>query len=217
VIEARNHLILALDVPVAGRAARIAQSVAEHVDAIKVHWPVILNRGLGGIRGLAELAPVIVDAKLSDIPNTNRMACDLIFSSGATGVICQGFAGEDSVTACVDAGGDVFVLVEMSHPGSMMFISEHSGEIALMAREAGATGIVAPGNRPENLSAYRSAIGPSMQILCPGIGAQGGKPGDAIASGADFEIVGRSIYRSKDPAGAARDIATAIAERISAP
>jgi orotidine-5'-phosphate decarboxylase len=36
-------------------------------------------------------------------------------------------------------------------------------------------------------------------ILTPGVGAQGGKPGEAVAHGADFEIVGRAIYQSSDP------------------
>ncbi len=214
-IEPKSHLILALDVMDMERAAKIAQSASGYIDAIKIHWPIILERGLRGIRGLSELAPIVVDAKLSDIPNTNRMACDMIFSAGATGVICQGFAGEDSVRACVDAGGDVFVLVEMSHPGSLAFISKHSREIAAMASQVGAAGIVAPGNRPKRLATYRKIIGPSLKILSPGIGAQGGKPGDAIANGADFEIVGRSIYRSSDPRNAARGIAEAIAERLS--
>ncbi len=212
-IDPKNHLILALDVVDFERAALIAQSVAKYVDAIKVHWPIILTRGLGGIRGLSRLAPVIADLKLSDIPYTNRVASEMVFSSGASGIICQGFVGDDSVKGCMEAGGDVFVLVEMSHPGSKRFLSGHSEEIASMARDLGVAGIVAPGNRPERLRRYRQIVGQSLKILSPGIGAQGGSPGDAVAAGADFEIVGRAIYRSADPADAAKGIAEAIAEK----
>jgi len=212
-IDPKNHLILALDVVDFERAALIAQSVAKYVDAIKVHWPIILTRGLGGIRGLSRLAPVIADLKLSDIPYTNRVASEMVFSSGASGIICQGFVGDDSVKGCMEAGGDVFVLVEMSHPGSKRFLSGHSEEIASMARDLGVAGIVAPGNRPERLRRYRQIVGQSLKILSPGIGAQGGSPGDAVAAGADFEIVGRAIYRSADPADAAKGITEAIAEK----
>ena len=212
-IEPKNHLILALDVIGIERAAKVAQATADYVDAIKIHWPVMLERGLHGVRGLAEVAPVIVDAKLSDIPSTNRVACEIIYSCGASGVICQGFAGEDSVRACVEAGGDVYVLIEMSHPGSLQFISKHSRQMALMAKKVGASGIVAPANRPEKLASYRKIAGPSMQILCPGIGVQGGNPGDAVASGADFEIVGRAICGAENPAQAAKEIAQAIARK----
>ncbi len=213
-LVADSHLILALDVPEASRAREIAESAAPFVDAVKVHWPVILNQGVKGIGDLSEIAPVIVDAKLSDIPNTNRKACEILFSAGAVGVICQGFAGEDSVRACLDAGGDAFVLVEMSHPGSLQFISPCAEEIARMAAKAGATGIVAPGNRPEKIQRYRKIVGPDLQILCPGIGAQGGAPGGAVASGADFEIVGRSIYNAADPGKAAGEIADAISKAL---
>jgi orotidine-5'-phosphate decarboxylase len=213
-IAADSHLILALDVSEAAKAREIAESAAPWVDAIKVHWPVILDQGVKGIGKLAEIAPIIVDAKLSDIPNTNRMACEILLSAGAVGVICQGFAGEDSVKACLDAGGDAFVLVEMSHPGSRQFISPHAEEIARMAASVKATGIVAPGNRPEKIRHYREIVGPDLQILCPGIGAQGGVPGGAIASGADFEIVGRSIYQARDPGKAAGEIADAISRAL---
>lgn len=213
-LEPANHLILALDVEDPVTALGIAGEVRPYVDAIKIHWPIILNDGLRLVPEISKLAPVIIDAKLSDIPNTNRVACEMMFSRGATGVICQGFAGEDGVAACIESGLDVFVLVEMTHPGSLRFISGFSEEIASMAREAGASGIIAPGNRPERIASYRSIVGPNLQILCPGIGTQGGSPGDAIAAGADFEIVGRSIYRSEDPKKSAEKIAGAIASRI---
>jgi len=214
-IEPKNHLILALDVIGLERAAKVAQATADYIDAIKIHWPVMLERGLHGVRGLAEIAPVIVDAKLSDIPSTNRVACEIIYSCGASGVICQGFAGEDSVRACVEAGGDVYVLIEMSHPGSLQFISKHSRQMAAMAKKVGASGIVAPANRPEKLASYRKIVGPSMQILCPGVGVQGGNPGDAVANGADFEIVGRAICGAEDPARAAKEIAQAVSSRAA--
>jgi len=213
-IEPKHHLILALDVADFQLAAAIARDVGPYVDAIKIHWPIILTRGVSAIEGLSRVAPVIVDAKLSDIPNTNRMACEIMASSGAQGVICQGFAGPDSVKACVETGLDTYVIAEMSHPGSQLFISKHSREIASMARDIGAAGIIVPGNRPKKISLYRGIVGPEMQILCPGIGAQGGVPGDAVAAGADFEIVGRAIYRSRDPSGSARSIADRIAQRV---
>ncbi len=213
-LEAKNHLILAMDIGEISRAINIAESAVDHIDAIKVHWPVILNHGLNGVERLSRLRPVIVDAKLSDIPYTNGVASEMMFSSGASAVICQGFAGDDSVKACIEAEGDVFVLVEMSHPGSQRFITPQSEKLAEMAREVGATGIVAPGNNPKRIELYRDIVGPDMQILCPGIGAQGGKPGDAVANGADFEIVGRSIYKSEDPPRSAARIAESISQKL---
>jgi len=42
-----------------------------------------------------------------------------------------------------------------------------------------------------------------MLIISPGVGAQGAPFGSAIRAGADYEIVGRAIYASQDPAAAA--------------
>jgi orotidine-5'-phosphate decarboxylase len=42
-----------------------------------------------------------------------------------------------------------------------------------------------------------------MLILSPGVGAQGGSAAEALRHGADFVIVGRSIYEDPDPRAAA--------------
>ena len=55
----------------------------------------------------------------------------------------------------------------------------------------------------------RAIVG-DLLILAPGAGAQGGKPADAIAAGADYVIVGRAITESPEPAKAARGIADEI-------
>ena len=36
-------------------------------------------------------------------------------------------------------------------------------------------------------------------IISPGVGMQGGSAGDTIRAGAEYVIVGRSIYQSDDP------------------
>jgi len=41
----------------------------------------------------------------------------------------------------------------------------------------------------------RNIVG-ALIIACCGIGAQGPEPGSAIKAGADFEIIGRTIYEA---------------------
>jgi len=53
-----------------------------------------------------------------------------------------------------------------------------------------------------------------MWIMSPGVGAQGGEPGDAILAGANFEVVGRRIYESPNPGEAARLISDRIRMRL---
>jgi orotidine-5'-phosphate decarboxylase len=206
-----RRLILALDVTDVGRARSLAKTVAGEVDAIKVNWPLALAGGLDLIRALSSIGYVLCDFKIADIPNTSRLIVELATSAGAAGVICHGFAGEDSVRSCVEAakGAEVFVLTELSHPGGLEYTAKFADDFARLAVRAGAAGIIAPATRPERVKALRAIVG-SKLILAPGVGAQGGKAADAIRAGADAVIVGRAIYEARDPAQAARELATEI-------
>ncbi|TAJ45364.1 orotidine-5'-phosphate decarboxylase [Methanofollis fontis] len=203
-----TDLILSLDVTDRSEALRIAAAVAPEADAIKVGYPLVLAAGLGIAHDLAELGlPLIADFKVADIPNTNTLICEQVFAAGFSAVIAQGFPGPDSVLACVDAaraaGGECYVVAEMSHPGARTFFSEGVPErLCAIVAETGADGIIAPATRPERVRALREQVG-TKKILSPGIGAQGGDPA-AIAALVDGMIVGRSIYGAEDPAAAAR-------------
>ena len=205
-----TRLILALDVTDKESALRIAQDVHEYVDAIKVGYPLVLATGLGIVKDLAEYAPVIADFKVADIPNTDRLICEQVFKAGADAVIVHGFTGQDSLDACVNAaqasGKDIYVVTEMSHPGGVEFFRPVAENIAKMALDAGASGVVAPATRPERVSEIRSIIGSELSIISPGVGAQGGSAADVIKAGADWVIVGRSIYNADSPKDAAAEI-----------
>jgi len=205
-----TRIILALDVTSRTDALRVVDAVRDHVDAIKVNWPLILAAGPEIIRELSAVKDVICDMKIADIPNTNRLIVEQAMARGASAVICHGFTGDDSVRACVDAAkGQVFVVTEMSHPGGRQFTAPVADKLAAVAKGAGARGIVAPATRPERIADLRRIIG-GMEIISPGVGAQGGKASDAIRAGADYVIVGRAIYDSSDPSGAAERLAAEV-------
>ena len=205
-----TRLVLALDVTKRSQAIHIADEVSEYLDAIKVNYPLALSCGMEIITELAERKDVICDFKVADIPNTNRLIVEQVFGHGASGVIVQGFVGEDSVKACIDAAkGDVFVVTEMSHPGGQVYTAPIADQLARLAVDAGASGIIAPATRPERVKALREIVG-ELTILSPGVGAQGGTPAATIEAGADYCIVGRSIYNSPDPNGSAKKIVEEI-------
>ncbi|TLZ93286.1 MAG: orotidine-5'-phosphate decarboxylase [Methanobacteriota archaeon] len=210
-----HRVILALDVTDPSRARTIAGAVKSDVDAIKAGWALFLAGGADLIRELAGLGYLLADMRTAEIPNTTRLIVEQVAALGASGIITQGFVGEDSIRAAVEAAGeaDVFVITEMSHPGGARFTAPHAEEMARMAIQAGAAGIVAPATRPDRVKALRAIVG-SRLILAPGVGAQGGKASDAIAAGADAVIVGRAIYEAKDPAKAAREIAAEIRSTV---
>lgn len=95
--------------------------------------------------------------------------------------------------------------------------------LAQNASFAGLDGVVAS---PQETRAIRQEFGDGFIIVTPGIRFEGEEPGDqrriatpgaAVAAGADYIVVGRSITAAKDPVGAAEraanEIATALAER----
>lgn len=210
----KTRLIVALDVTEREEALRIAREVADFADAIKIGYPLVLAAGLGILGELSKIAPVIADFKVADIPDINQLICEQAFKSGARAVIVQGFPGRDSLEACIRAArkhyGEVYVVVEMSHPGALEFMRPVAEKIAALSVILGANGVVAPATHPERIKKIREIVG-SLTIISPGVGVQGGSPAEAIGAGADYVIVGRSIYQAKEP----RKIAMRIVEEIA--
>jgi orotidine-5'-phosphate decarboxylase len=211
-MKTKTRMILALDETDEQKAMQVAEQVADLVDAIKINWPLVLSSSPAVITRLAGLAPVICDFKVADIPNTDRLIVEQVRKRGASGVIVHAFTGTDSLQAAVQAaeGLEVFVVTEMSHPGGQEFTAPMAERFARMAVEARAAGVIAPATRPERIAKVRSIVG-DLLILSPGVGAQGGSASAAISMGADFVIVGRSIYGDKNPRDAARRLADEIA------
>lgn len=206
-----TELILALDVEDVSRAVEVAVACEPFIDAIKIGYPLVLSAGLDIARDLSGSGlPLIADFKVADIPNTNRLICERVFSAGYDAVIAHLFTGADAFSACVEVAhqyeGACYGVAEMSHPGATEFF--HAGvaeRLAGLAVKCGADGIIAPATRPERVLRLREIVG-SKKIYAPGVGAQGGDP-QGIMGIVDGIIVGRMIYEDPDPA--------AVAERLA--
>lgn len=209
----KNSLILALDVLSRDKALELTEQLVDHFDAIKVGYPLILHAGLGIVEEISSISPVIADLKIADTPNTNRLICEAVLGAGADAIIAQAFPGKDSLVACADCaesfGADLFVVTEMSHPGAEQFMAPLAERMARLAVDSGASGVVAPATRPERIRLIRSIIGDKL-IISPGVGAQGGSAGEALQAGADYLIVGRSVYGSADPVAQAKELAAQV-------
>lgn len=208
-----SGLILALDVIDKQDAIKVTEEVSHYFDAIKVNFPLVLSSGLDIISQLADLKPVIADFKIADIPYTSSLISQLAFKAGASAVIVHGFTGSDTINAVIDSGkpfnGEVYVVSELSSKGGKEYFPSVADRIVEMAMDLGCNGIIAPATRVERIAHYRK-MSEELTIIAPGIGAQGGKVEEAIKAGANFVILGRSIYRSADPQGAASDYVNRI-------
>ena len=210
-MKIKNNLILALDVMSESEAIEICDSIKDHIDTIKIGYPLALAEGLEIINKLKDQFgfKVICDFKVADIDATNSKICDETFKAGADAIICHGFVGSDSVQACLDMadkhGKELFLLTEMSHPGAKMFLQKNAEEIAEMGVEMGIRNYVAPATRLDRLSIIRDIVGDDAFIISPGVGKQGGD-GKKTLEYSNAIIVGRSIYEADNPATACENL-----------
>ncbi len=195
------------------RALSTLEAVRGHVAAVKINYPLLLSLGPDLTSDLLESEDLvgIADFKVADIDNTSRWIGKQAMEMGFDAVIAHSFVGYEQGLSGLfkevrSHEGGVILVINMSHPGSKEFITPKAEKLAEFARERAADGVIAPATRPDEVRQARSWVGPDLLLLTPGIGAQGGKPGDAIRAGADFEIVGRAIYQAEHPGQSARKI-----------
>ena len=213
-IPRNTGLIVAMDVELGlDRLKGLAREIYEYVDAFKLGWYQLLTIGPGGIAEFSRDVGkyVLVDIKLGDVGHINSYVVSKLGRLGVNGVIMHAVAGEPNVRQAVDeakrVGLDIFLLVSMSMGGEIY--DKHLEDNVKMGLRLGVAGFIAPATKPNIIKAVRGLAG-DRQILAPGVGPQGGKPGCAIASGADFEIVGRLIVGSGNPRLQAMNIVEAI-------
>jgi len=201
-------LILALDVLSEKRAIDIAADVEDYISMIKVNYPLVLSSGIGIIKKLSKIKPVIADFKIADIPYTSSLIAEIAFENNAKAIITHGFVGKDVIEAVKkvadEYGGEVYVVTELSSEGGREFMAKFSDKIVEIANETGCDGLIVPATRSERIKEIRKKT--SLKLIAPGIITQGGKIRDTLEAGADGIIVGRAIYNAKNPKKEAKKI-----------
>jgi orotidine-5'-phosphate decarboxylase len=225
----KSPIVLALDPPANKRnlpafAAKTIRAVEQHICAVKMNFHLILPLSASEISRINKLVhscglQSIADIKLNDIENTNEVAVDHLTRMGFDAVIANPFIGKGGLTALVQkahrANAGVIALVYMSHPGAKEGFGLEVGGRALYseflerAAGAGADGIVVGATQLDILKQV-VATKQQLPVYSPGIGAQGGDTEQAIRSGADYLIIGRSIVEAAEPAKVAKEIQSRI-------
>lgn len=212
-----NNIILAMDLTDPMEALRVTGQVRDYIDTVKIGYPLALSGGMECIQEFKEelQCKVIADFKVADIPETNEKICNITFEYGADAIIVHGFTGPDSIKACMDAankkGREIFLLVDMSHPGSEKFIGKVSEQIARLGVQLGVENYVAPATKLESLMGIRSIVGEGAFIISPGVGFQGGEATETLKF-ADAIIIGRTIYLSKNPRKTMKEIIESLGD-----
>ena len=188
-----------------------------------------LGRTIELIRELAPHAVVVLDAKRGDIAHTARAYAAAAFEQfGADAVTASPYLGGDSVAPFLERPEHgAFVLCRTSNPGSGDFqsLSVQGADgaeplyerVARRAAEWAAehhnnVGLVVGATYPGELARVRMLC-PTLPILLPGIGAQGGDLEAALAAGLDAQGRGLLVSASRSViyAGGAAEIAAEAA------
>jgi len=221
-MNARDRLIVALDVPKADAARALVDRLAGHVGMFKIGSQLFTAAGPDLVHEVvARGERVFLDLKYHDIPNTVAGAVASACRLGVSLVDVHGLGGRAMMEAAVGAlpamgvrllaitiltSHDEETLGQIGVNGSM---SDSVRRLALLAKDSGLDGVV---SSPQEVGLIREACGSDFLIVTPGIRPSGAAVGDqarastpaaALAAGADYIVVGRPIVAAEDPAAAA--------------
>jgi orotidine-5'-phosphate decarboxylase len=227
--------------------ARIVEATADLVCAFKPQIAYFaaeraegeLERLIAHMRQVAPRVPVILDAKRGDIGSTaEQYAREAFERYGADAVTLSPFMGFDSLEPYLRyPGKGAFLLCRTSNPGGgdlqgqrlagvpgQPLLYEH---IARLAQESwnrnGQLGLVVGATYPQEIERVRE-LAPTLPLLIPGVGAQGGDAAATVRAGwrAGGPIIVNSsraiLYASAAPdfAPAARAAAQATRDALNA-
>lgn len=175
---------------------RMIQSVSSYVDAIKIGNLILYDSSWDIIKKIHKICdkPVIVDLKLMEVPFMAEKICKRALANGADGIMVCGSIGLDTVVMCRRTFPKyLFLVTQFTHCRDVIS-DEAADRLVELAMTTGCDGVQIPGTFPERIRKVRSLVGNKLLIISCGVGQQGPKVNSAVAAGADYEIIGRSIY-----------------------
>ena len=229
-----NPVFVALDTVDLERALGWARAVRPHVGGVKLGMEFVNAQGPAGIARIVETgAPVFLDLKFHDIPNTVAGAVRAVASLGVAILNVHASGGRAMMQAALAAAKDVAgpdrprvigvtVLTslddgDLAAVGQQTPTADQVVRLARLTQDSGLDGVVCS---PREIAGLRAACGPGFALVVPGIRPAGSATGDqkrimtprqARDLGADILVIGRPITQADDPAAAAAAIAGELA------
>jgi orotidine-5'-phosphate decarboxylase len=230
-----DQLLIALDVPGAAEAVDMATSLRGVTGGFKIGSRLFTAEGPDVVRRVTGLGErIFLDLKFHDIPNTVATAVAAATALGVWMVSVHASGGTRMMEAARDAARDTAARLGLTPPLviAVTVLTSTTGEslaetgvqanvldqvlrLADLAERAGLDGVVAS---PQETARIRQRCGPGFAIVTPGIRGGGARtsgkddqertmsPGEAIAAGASYLVVGRPIIAAQDPRRAATEI-----------
>lgn len=223
----RDRLAFALDYPTLAEAEAGAARVADVVGVLKVGLELFVAEGPAAVKLGNKLGnKVFLDLKLHDIPETVERAVATAGQLGASLLTLHAAGGPRMLEAAAKRAQSegvglkllaVTVLTsldaaDLQATGVAVTPAEHVLKLGRLARSSGIHGLVCS---TAEVAALRSALGPDVILVTPGIRPTGaavgdqkrvGTPASALRDGSSLLVVGRPIRDAADPVAAARSI-----------
>jgi orotidine-5'-phosphate decarboxylase len=215
-------LSVALDLPSAGENIALATALHDYDIWLKIGFRSYIRDGRAFIDTLRQINPdfkLFLDLKLYDIPNTMADAAEEIAELGVDMFNIHASAGEVAMRTVMErlqkfeARPMVLAVTALTSFDEVGFktvygagIDEKAEQFAKMSYENGLDGVVSSAFESR---AIKAATSESFLTLCPGIRPFGEDAGDqqrvatlelAREERVDFAVVGRPIYKDKNPA-----------------
>jgi orotidine-5'-phosphate decarboxylase len=230
--DARERLIVALDVPTASAAIDLVDRLENSCRWFKVGLELFVAAGPTILEKLtARGHSVFLDLKFHDIPNTVAGAVRSASGWGVRMITVHALGGPAMLSAARAALEEVTdppellaVTVLTSMDGAQLSAvglddsaAKQVERLARVGLSAGIRGFVCS---PQEVCLLRALAGPETVLVIPGIRPAGAgvgdqkriaTPADALRQGASYLVVGRPITQAPDPAGAAESILAEIA------
>jgi len=224
-IEAKDRLIVALDLPDVNAAKRMVEQLEGAAVFFKVGLSLQLAPGAEElIRWLiSNNKEVFLDYKYYDVPETVKKAVSQAARLGVAFLTIHGTS--DIIKAAIRGKNGsklklftvtVLTSMESSDLAEMGYVNTSVEEMVLFrarkALEAGCDGVITSGREAKKV---KELAGNNLLVVTPGIRPEGFPeddqkrkvtPTEAILAGADYLVIGRPITDEADPRKAAQEI-----------
>jgi orotidine-5'-phosphate decarboxylase len=235
--QPHERIFCALDTTDAAHAVKLATSLKDVIGGVKLGLEFFMANGADGFKRVAETgAPIFLDLKFHDIPNTVagaiRAVAPLapkimtIHTQGSSEMMRR--ASETAAEQAQKFGTIkpwvVGVTILTSLDDSDIIATGIEGgvpktvqRLAMLAEESTLDGVVCS---PMEIELLRRTIGTDFKLVVPGIRPQGSAIGDqkrvmtpkeAVDNGADILVIGRPITQAENPRLAAENIVASLA------
>jgi orotidine-5'-phosphate decarboxylase len=227
-IDSRDRLIVALDLPTVRDAEQMVERLGDTVSFYKIGYQLAFAGGLAFADALTRTGKrVFLDMKLHDIENTVSKGVESVAKLGVTFLTVHAYPQTMKAAVGARSGSDLKILavtvltsyddIDLAESGYAQSVDALVARRAQQAHDLGVDGLVCS---PEEASPLRLAVGNDMLFVTPGVRPAGTARGDqkrvatpaqAIEAGADYLVVGRPITGAADPKAAAQAIVDEIA------